>query len=70
MTRTPASRKKKTSDESAAKAVKVVDVKYVPRIEHHKQSVHKLDFDEEPYDFSDYPVEYWNTPNKAMLDLI
>ena len=65
-----ARRKKKPSDVSTTKAVTVVDTKYVTRIEYYKKFSHEPDFDEEPYDFSDYSVKYWCIPNAVMLDLI
>ena len=61
MVRAPASRKKKPLDDSTTKTVRVVDAKYVPQIEHYEQYFHKPAFDDEPYDFSDYLVEYCNT---------
>ena len=65
-----ARQKRKPSDVSATKPVPVINIKYARQIEHHKKYLRKPESDEYDYDYSKYPDEYWNEPNRNMLDLI
>ena len=60
----------KTPNTSENKADTLVNIEYATQIEHHKRILMKPEFDEDDYDFSKYPDEYWNIPNQAMLELI